>query len=451
MRSTQLKVREAIQAGRRRWKLVLIPVVLLTVLSGVGSHFLPRKYESSTTILVRPDQTLRTMAGYEMAMAFEEELRNFNEILFSRTLLLALADSLGFNASSKTDPEKLVIAQVIGSSIATARLGSDSFRIQFTDSDPVRAQRGARVIADLFIQMKLAVDNRQNASTVDFYEKKVQEYRAAFDASAETLVSEMKQNVDELPLEARSLYSQVDDVQRNIAASDGRIKTNREALDYLKKLFDMRRLDPGALHTDLGKQYLLELQREDVPSSADLKTLLSHYDETARRYTSNYPEVVKLENQIVTQLERMQKVVESEIAKLQTQKADLDTRRAQIIEQLKQSSTNTKMSADKQSNYDMYRKLYDDIQLKLEQARLTQEVASRGANQFFIIDPAYVPVYPSQPKRSRIMIGGFGLGLLLGVVAAMVTELLDTTIRTTKDIEIYQKPVIALLPEGSRR
>jgi capsular polysaccharide biosynthesis protein len=43
---------------------------------------------------------------------------------------------------------------------------------------------------------------------------------------------------------------------------------------------------------------------------------------------------------------------------------------------------------------------------------------------------------------------GLGLGFLLGVLAAVLAELFDTTVRLPKDIEIYEKPVIALLPDA---
>jgi capsular polysaccharide biosynthesis protein len=42
-------------------------------------------------------------------------------------------------------------------------------------------------------------------------------------------------------------------------------------------------------------------------------------------------------------------------------------------------------------------------------------------------------------------------GLMLGLLAAAAAELLDTTIRSPREIESYKKPIIALIPEGVHR
>ncbi|MEK6571714.1 MAG: Wzz/FepE/Etk N-terminal domain-containing protein, partial [Bacteroidota bacterium] len=277
MYSAQLQVREVLAAARRRWKLILIPTVLVTTLSAIGVYMQPKKYESSTTIILRPDRTLNPMTGYETATAFEEQLRNFYEILYSRTVLLSLADSLGLTTGAKTETERLAIAQALSSNFYSMRLGSNSFRIAYVDTDPGRARRAAQVLANLFIQTKLGVDDRQNALTVQFYEKKVQEYREAFESSVQSWVSEIKQNVNQLPLETRSLYNQLDEIQRGLSAIASRMRTLREALEVLKGLEDELRTDPDVFRSESGKQSLLELQREDLPFVAELKTAVMQY------------------------------------------------------------------------------------------------------------------------------------------------------------------------------
>ena len=451
MTSAQIHSQEVKTFIRRRWKTIVLPCLLVTALCIFGAYSLPRKYESSTTILVRPDETLHPIQGYEMSLAFEEQLRNFNEILYSRTVVLALADSLGLATSSKTEAEKLAIVTDLSGNITTTRLGSDSFKIGFVDTNPARAQRAARILTDLFIQVKLSVANRQNTQTVEFYESKVQEYREGFDESVKSLVSTLKQNLDELPVESRALYSQIDEVERMITSNDSRLRILRESLNTLKTFPEFIRLHPGALGTESGTQRLLELQQEDLPFVSKLRYLAARYDSTARRFTPMFPEVTLLEDQIVEHLERMRVGIETEIAKQQTQEAIWEKRRSQLIEELKTSSTVARLNEDKQSNFELNRKMYDDMRMKLEQARLAQEVGSRGANQFIVLDPAFLPIRPTKPNRTMIVGGGLGFGLLLGILSAIVLELLDTTVRTPRDMQIYNKPIIALLPDGRER
>jgi uncharacterized protein involved in exopolysaccharide biosynthesis len=425
-------------------------MVMVTTICVVGAFTLPRKYESSTTILVRPDETLHPIQGFEITMAFEEQLRNFNEIIYSRTLLLSLADSLGLTNNAKTEAERMALAKEISGNINTTRLGSDSFRIAYVDTDPDRAQRAARVITDLFIQTKLNVANRQNTLTVEFYEKKVQEYREGFEQSVQSLVSVLKQNVAEIPAESRSLYAQIDEADRAISSIAIQLKILQNALTSLRTLPEFMRTHAGSIHTDTGKRQLIDIMREDLPFVATLRTLVSRYDSTSHFFTERYPDVVSLENQIIEHLDLMAKATEAEIVTAQSHLWSAEQKRGRVVEELKKSSTASRSNEDKQSNYDVNRRLYDEMKMKLEQARLAQEVGSRGANQFIVLDPAFLPTRPTKPNRAMIVAGGFALGLFLGIISAAVVEFLDTTVRTTKDIQVYQKPVIALLPAAKR-
>lgn len=450
MRPAQLQAREVLAAIRRRWKLIVIPVILVTALSAIAVHLQVPKYESSTTIILQPDRTLNPISSFEMAIAFEEQMRNFYEILYSRTVLQALADSLGLTANARSEAERLGIAQGLTKSFYSSRLGSNSFRIGYIDVDPHRAQRGAQVLANLFIETKISVTERQNALTVQFYEKKVQEYREAFENSIQSWVSEIKQDSDEIPIETKSLYNQLDETQRSINAAVTQLNRYRRSFETLKTLPDKLQLNAELARTESVKRVLISLQGEDLPYSTELKALQAQYEETSRRYTARYPEVKKMEDQLVDLLQRMRNKVESEIPRLEGTQRELEGQRAGIIEKLKQSSASKRINKDKESNYELIQKQYNDMLLKLDQAKLAQEIASRGADQFIMIDPAFLPTQPSKPKYILLAAGG-GLGLLLGLLAAVVAEFFDTTVRTPRDVEIYEKPLIALLPEAREK
>ncbi len=451
MRSAQVRLDEIRGAFIRRWKVIVFPFILVTGICVVAAFMLPRKYESSTTIFVRPDQTLNQITGFDLMNAFEEQLRNSNQIINSRSFLRALADSLGAAKSVHTEIGMQTLLSQISSAIQTTRLGSDSFKIAFVDSDPARAKRAAEVIATMFVQAKIAIENKQNALTVQFYEKKVEEYREGFEATTQSLVSVMRQNVDQLPAETRSLYSRMDEIEKNISSLNMTIQSYQDALITLRTLPDLLKNSPEILRTEDGKQPLLALQRGDFPFASDLRTILAKYDDASRRYTDKYPEVLQLQQAIQNVLERMLNAIESERYKSLDQRSTLERRRAEIIEELKRANVSTRINQDKESNYDVNQKLYNEMKLKLENARLAEEVGSRGASQFVILDPAILPSFPTKPNRTMIVMGGAAFGLLLGIIAAIISELLDTTIRSIHQVEIYQKPVIALLPDARRQ
>jgi polysaccharide biosynthesis transport protein len=450
MVSAQLKIREVMDMGRRRWKLIVIPTLLVTILSAVGAFLLPRKFESSTTILVRPDQTLAKVTGYEKMAAFEEQLRNLEAIVFSRSFIQALADTLGLGLNLHTEAERQALWDKLKAQVQISRIGMDSFRIVFSDSDPTAAKRGAEIVSDLFIRTRTAMENRQNSLTVQILEKQVEEYRMAFDNSTRSLVSVMRRDLDEQPIEARSLYGRVDELEKQIATAEASMTQYRDALTAAREGSLAIRKTQGALRTDAGRLPILQLERQELPYVVELRDLFSKYEEAARRYTPQYPDVLKLEDEIASLLDRMKVAIESELNQTQKKRFELEKSRSQVIEELKKTSISSRVNQDKESNYESSLKLYLDLKFKLDQAKVAEAVGSEGANQFIILDPAYLPTRPTKPNRTMITAGGLAAGLLLGILSAVVVELLDTTIRSPRQVEIYQKPIIALLPDADQ-
>ncbi len=438
-----MTLREIIAVSRRRKTFFIIPTILVTCLCVVGAFVLPNRYESSTAILVQKDEILNPLVSYEMAVAIanEDRLRTFNEIIYSRPIIQRVIDSLQLGRNVKTEEDAQTLIGMVKRDITIERRGSDSFRITYIDTDPVRAKMAVELLASLFMETVLKVEGQRNEHTVRFYEEKFGEIRQKFEASQNQLVSQLKERGDKLNPESRTLYTQIDNVEKQIGDLDALMSTYKQALVTLKAF-------PDSLHTEAGKQALFDLPRADLPFAADLRALLMKYDEYLRHYTARYPEVQKLEAQILDLLDRMRGAGESELAKWRTQRSDLDKRKTQLIDDITQSSIAQKMDEEKESNYSIYRRLYNDMKVKLEQAQTSRDLGSNAVHEFIIIDPPIVSSKPTKPNRAQIILGGFGLGLFLGILSMILKEVLDTTIRVPHDIVIYQKPVIAFITDG---
>ncbi|HWP82720.1 MAG TPA: Wzz/FepE/Etk N-terminal domain-containing protein [Bacteroidota bacterium] len=444
MRAVHLTIHDVLIVFRRRRRLFLFAVTCVTVLCTLTAFLLPRKYESSTTILVQRDEILNPLVSFSMAvtMASEDRLRTFNEIIYSQTTIQMLIDSLKLASGRDTEEERQALIKEVPKRIETMRRGSDSFRITFFDTDPVRAQRGVRVLANHFIKTILALENQRNETAVEFFEKKLEDLRAKFVENQEAVVNTLKERIHEMPLESRALYTNIEDTEREIQKVHGRLKDLQEGLRTLRAF-------PEAINASEGKKMLLGLVRQDLPYVSELRALVVRYEELTRRYTANYPEVKKQTYQILDMLATMRATIEEEIPKRRNELWILEKRRAQNVEDLKRSTVLQRVDEDKLSNYDIFRKLYDEMKIKLEQARTTRDLGRKGGEQFTIIDPPLIPTEPSKPNRLLIILGGFVLGIVIGVLSIGISEILDRTIRSPRDVRVYRKPTIAFLPEGT--
>jgi capsular exopolysaccharide synthesis family protein len=88
--------------------------------------------------------------------------------------------------------------------------------------------------------------------------------------------------------------------------------------------------------------------------------------------------------------------------------------------------------------------IYTMLMSKLEESKIAEAVQISEAR---IIDMATVPDDPVQPKPKQNTILGFLLGLLFGIGGAFLVEYLDTSLRSTKEVEeLTGISVLATIP-----
>lgn len=444
MKQAQLTFRELFAIYRRRRKYLFVPAAIVTAVSVLGAIFISSKYESTTTILVQRDEILNPLISYQMAvsMASEDRLKTFNEILYSHTTMKKLYDSLYRKANDREVKDENAIFEALRSNVTTERRGSDSFRISYVSTDPVIAQAAVKLLAEDFIQTTLRVEGQRNDQAVTFFQEKLNELKDKYEASQGKVVTALKSRVNFMPQDGKDLYLQLEAVEKQIADFDARITLYKEKLQDLKSF-------PAAMETESGRQTLYEMQRSPIPFADDLKLQLQKYDDITRKYKGKYPEVLRVEGQLADLLVRIQKAIETEIRKQEPTRWELEKKRAQLVDDLRESSVTQKTDQDFEADYGIYKKLYDEMKVKLEQAMTTRDLGRTASNQFIIIDPPLVPTRPTKPNRPLLVLGGLFLGFFFGIVSVVLKEMLDTTIRSPRDIEVYQKPVIAFITQGT--
>ena len=434
----------AIVQRRRFW--IILPLLIVTALSIIGSTLMSRRYESSTTIWVQRDEILNPLVSFTMAvqLASEDRLRTFNEIVYSRQMIEALLDSLDMKVGVDTPAAVDELIDRTKASIRTDRSGSDSFTMTFADTDPVRAQRAVTLLANMFIQSRLSAEFKRNEYTVQFFENKLREYEEKYGRTTASMVSLLKQRSKESPGGVASFTGRFDALNERIRESSERIRERERAMANID-------LFPDAFRTDRGRAALSELLAVDVPTAADLRPLTLAYDSVTSRYTPRHPEVGKVESRIMEVLERTRVMLRSELSILTSRLSETQTTRSEIVQAITQSSISQTMDRDTESNYSFYQQLYNDMRVKVEQARIARELGLNAQHAFTIIDRARVPTRPTKPNRMLIVAGGILAGLFLGILSSVGIEIRDTTIRSPREIEAFGKPIIALIPQGVRR
>jgi uncharacterized protein involved in exopolysaccharide biosynthesis len=431
--------------ARRRKAMLAIPVIAVTILSAVAATLLPRLYESSTRILVQRSEVTNPLASLANAVSqtSDDPLRSFDEIIYSQRTLQMLIDSLDLGESAKSEVEHRALMDRVKKNIQTKTQARESFSITYYDSDPARAQKGAALLASFFIQTRMGTLAEKNAQTVKFYQEKLDEFKGKMEVSQKDVVNTLRGRSQTAIAATTGAYMRIDQVEQQLRESERLTGVYEQTLALLSMF-------PGAMGTKDGMTSLYEVQRSGVPYTQDLSQLLREYDDVSQRFTPKHPEVKKIEQQMLAVLERMQVSLESELKKQKVQANELRKNKGAMMEELMSSAVVQQSDQDKESSYRLYQKLYDDMKVKLEEAQINQTLGRDAENQYIIIDQALLPLFPSKPSRVLIVAGGFAAGLLIGIFSVIIAELLDTTIRTPREIAVYQKPIIAFLLEGRK-
>jgi capsular exopolysaccharide synthesis family protein len=202
--------------------------------------------------------------------------------------------------------------------------------------------------------------------------------------------------------------------------------------------------DPKVIADTAPTATLQALQAED----ADLK---NQYAQLSAQYGNAYPRVVQLR----TQLAQVDSALQAEAKNV----------RRRLESEYQASSKAEKMASDeveksKQDAYKMNeagiqyiilkrdleasRDLYEDLLKKLKEAGIVAGLKSTNVN---VVDPAAIPVVPSEPRGLLSLMVAFLLGSTGGVGLALLLENLDTTISSPEQAEtLANLPVLGVVP-----
>ncbi len=444
MKYPQFTIDEILTVLRRRKKIFFIPLILISVTCISAAFLLPQKYKSSITIMAQRSQLLNPLISYTMAVeaVSTNRLKDFNEIVYSRPTIQALIDSIGLKNAAQTDIQKNKLIKNISKNILTKVKESNSYTISYFDTMPARAQKAARVLSELFIKTKVKVNNERNALAVEFFENKLNELRDKFEQSQLKYINTIKQQVSELPTGDRAVYSQIDDYNSRIGTLDDKIKNEQDALNILIN-------SKGNLSNKNTINSLYNVALMDVPFAGELQSLLNKYNNLSQKYTPRFPALQDIVQQIAPLLNRIRKAIESDLAQQQNNAFKMEKNRNGLLSTIRKATIQQNQNQDVKSTYGVYSKLYDDMKVKLEQAKTTRDLGEKSGQQFVVINPPELPTSPSKPNKILYICGGLIMGVFMGFLSAGLTELFDTRIRTNKDVEVYDKPVLAYLPAPS--
>ena len=98
--------------------------------------------------------------------------------------------------------------------------------------------------------------------------------------------------------------------------------------------------------------------------------------------------------------------------------------------------------------YDITLRKYQDLLAKGLESQLSENLEKKQkGEQFQVIDPANLPLSPVKPNRPFILFGGLLAGIVGGLGAAFLWDLLDRSLKNSDDLAGFvDLPILATIP-----
>ena len=170
---------------RRRKRTILLAAVAVFAISAAVAFFLPRKFQSTTTILIEEQEVPREHVSANIATFADQRLQTINQRIMSTTRLLELIGHFDLYADLKDKmPVDEIVAKMrkdiqvktISADVIDARTGRPAqaaiaFSITYRGREPETVQRVAGELASLYLQENQKTREKQSLETSKFMEE----------------------------------------------------------------------------------------------------------------------------------------------------------------------------------------------------------------------------------------------------------------------------------------
>ncbi|WP_062267607.1 GumC family protein [Endozoicomonas arenosclerae] len=174
-----------------------------------------------------------------------------------------------------------------------------------------------------------------------------------------------------------------------------------------------------------------ELSRRYGPKHPKMKSALSKLESINQNVQKQIRKIVQGAEREYEVALASEKAVQANVGKARAQVQEINRKQFRLNELERQVQTK--------------RDLYDVFFTRIGETQATSDLNTSNAR---IIDEAIVPLHPYSPKKKLIVMAAAVIALVLSLVLVVIREMLDNTIRISRDVEEkLQQRLLAVIPE----
>ncbi|MEW6001493.1 MAG: XrtA system polysaccharide chain length determinant [Nitrospirota bacterium] len=432
------------------------------------SFLMPKTYESTSTIAIEGGSVLNPLIqGVGVTMGNEGRIGNLKNQITSRSFIEKVIKKLNINAHIMDSVHYEVFLGNLRNNLDVIIRGDrpNLLSISYKGRDPQKVADLVNAISTVYIDENMHSRRTDISEAYEFIKSQLLEYKNKLEESDRAIREFKERNPNTVPQSEATLLSRLESQRSSELDAEIRLKELMRKRDNLQKQLSGE------------KELTIALVTREGSSQTRLNNLNNQLMLLMAKYTENYPEVIRIKNEIeelkkqITQskgshiessssetsaLNPIYQQLKEELARTDAEIASVRGRMA-ALSMLQQDTQRrfgripkeqeewTKLQRDR----NVYQQMYDQLLQKLETARVSEEIelAEKGGT-LRIVEPARVPSFPIKPNRVKMILMGIFFGLASGLGAVFGLEYFDHSLKDEDAIEANLKlPVLATIPK----
>lgn len=457
---------------RRRWIPALGVFGLVVTLASLFAFSSKPSYKAEGSLLIKTNRT-SSLTGLGQALGQIEALTVTNNPLETQAKIIAsvpvieetiktlgLKDEQGQFMKTQDFTEKLKIENAKGTEV---------LQISYTDQDPNLAAKVVNQLMEVYIKNNIEANRAEAVSARKFILKELPASELSVRAAESTLRKFKEENkIIALETEADLAVRRISDLEQQLA------QTQAQFVNVTARSKELQ--NQGSIDSP---QSVATASLSQVPGIQEVITQLQQAQNQLAveqtRLQPTHPTIINLEEKIAalnSLLESRTKEVAGsnqqiplenlQIGELrQSLIKDFATTEAERVGLSQQIATlSSKLSAYKQRvnvlprleqiQRQLERKLkasqttYEALLTRLQEVQLAENQNIGNAR---IISPALVPDQPTGARKALVIASGGFFGIMLGIIAAFMLDLIDRSVKTVKEArELFQYTLLGVIP-----
>ena len=477
VRNGEIALADVKRVFRRYW---WIPTLMTLALGAIGlaaSLVLPKKYTSSTVVLVEQPTVPKDLIRPVITDDLNQRMASMKAQILSRSRLEMIINKFNLYADKRATThiedlvEKLkssIDVELIQPLVGSADREPPGFNVSVTFDNPQLAQQICQEITSAFMEQNATLRIQNSNKVSQFLTQQLEDAKAKLDEQDKKLAQFKAEHPISMPEQEPANLAMMGTMQSQLDATTQALTRAQEDKSLNETLLSQQEANwkasqVGAQNPETQDQQLQALQEQ-------LSALLA-------KYTPEHPDVIKLKAQIEDLKKRMalapaeKSPTDSKQAALREPPAlqqlrakikqddfviaDLTKRQAQIQDQIRgvqgrlQATPVVEQELKELTrNYQTASDIYNDLLKKRESSVMATDLEHQQEGENFrVVDSPSLPSTPSFPKKSMFLGGGLGGGFALSLGILYLLALSDKALYSERDVEIYLKlPVLTAVP-----